>query len=136
MTILNPYLSFLDNARTAMEFYQGVFGGELEMNVFGEFPDMLQDPSQGDLIMHAQLTLPDGSVLMASDTPPGMMPFAQPAGFSISISGDDEAEITRYWEALSDGGTTVMPFEIPPWGGRFGMLVDRFGISWSVSWNG
>jgi len=63
------------------------------------------------------------------------MPYAPPAGFSVSISGDDEAEMTRYWDALLDGGHVQMPFEAPPWGGRFGMLVDRFGISWYISAN-
>ena len=69
MATLNPYLSFRTEARQAMEFYQGILGGDLEITVFGEFADMVQNPDQNDLVMHAQLTTPDGLVLMASDTP-------------------------------------------------------------------
>jgi PhnB protein len=83
-------------------------------------------------VMHAQLTTPDGFVLMASDTP-SSMPYAEPAGFAVSISGGDEATLERYWDALAEGGTVTMPFETPPWGGRFGMLTDRFGVDWMVA---
>lgn len=132
MANLNPYLSFRDNAREAMEFYQGVLGGELDVNVFSEFPDMLQDPSEGSLVMHAQLTTPDGLVLMASDTP-SSMPYVAPQGFSVSLSGTS-AETTRtVWEALSDGATITMPLAPAPWGGLFGMLVDRFGVDWMLN---
>jgi len=68
---------------------------------------------------------------MASDSPEGI-PYSPPAGFSVSVSGT-EAEVTPYWHALSAEGRVVLPYETPPWGGRFGMLVDRFGISWMVA---
>ncbi|MBU4464808.1 MAG: VOC family protein [Actinobacteria bacterium] len=131
MASLNPYLSFTDDARAAMEFYRSVFGGELVIDTFAAF-DMGQDPSENDLVMHAQLETPDGFVLMAADTP-STMPFARPAGFSVSVSGDDEPMLERYWNGLADGGTITAPFETPPWGGRFGMLTDRFGIDWMLS---
>ena len=53
----------------------------------------------------------------------------------MSVSGDDEAALQGFWDKLSDGGTVVMPFDTPPWGGRFGMLTDRFGIDWMVALN-
>ncbi len=71
---------------------------------------------------------------MASDTPAGM-PHSPPAGISVSVSGDDEAALQGYWDALAEGGTVVMPFDVPPWGGRFGMLTDRFGIDWMIALN-
>ena len=71
---------------------------------------------------------------MASDTPSGM-PYNTPQGFSVSISGDEADEIRRIWDALSAGGTVTMPLDTPPWGGLFGMLVDRFGIAWMVAAN-
>jgi PhnB protein len=134
MPSLNPYLSFRDTARAAMEFYQSVFGGELTLSTFGEFPGMTQDPAESDLVMHAQLTSPDGFVLMGADTPSGM-PYREPGGISVSVSGDDEQQLQGFWDALSDGGTVVMPYEVPPWGGRFGMLRDRFGIDWMVAYS-
>ena len=69
---LNPYISFADNARQAMEFYRGVFGGELAMNTFGEMGGAA--PGDENKIMHAQLETPAGYTLMASDTPPGHAP--------------------------------------------------------------
>ncbi|MGN8553911.1 UNVERIFIED_CONTAM: VOC family protein [Microbacterium sp. SLM126] len=134
MPSLNPYLSFQNQAREAMTFYQSVFGGELDVSTFGQFEGMVQDPAENDLVMHAQLTSPDGFVLMAADTPTGME-YRRPAGISVSVSGDDEAALQGWWDALSDGGTTVMPFATPPWGGRFGMLTDRFGIDWMLALN-
>lgn len=131
MSTLNPYLSFRTDARQALEFYQGVLGGELEINLFGEFPDMVQDPSQHDLVMHGQLTTSDGMVLMASDTPNGM-PYETPQGFSVSLSGNTQARTQEVWDRLAEGGQVAMPLDVPPWGGTFGMLVDRFGIAWML----
>lgn len=131
MANLNPYLSFRNDARQAMEFYRSVLGGELDISEFGEFPDMGHDPSENDLVMHAQLTTPDGMVLMASDTPTGM-DYQKPQGFSVSLSGNSEAVSREVWEKLADGATVTMPLDTAPWGGLFGMLVDRFGVAWMV----
>ena len=127
---LNPYLTFPGTAREAMTFYKDVFGGELTMNTFGEFG---AEGEGNDGIMHAQLEAPGGMVLMASDTAPG-----QGEGFragdhmSVSLSGDDEA-LRGYWDGLSQGATVTMPLEKQMWGDEFGMLTDRFGISWLVN---
>lgn len=131
MANLNPYLSFRTEARQAMEFYRDVLGGDLEITTFGEFPDMVQDRDQADLVMHAQLTTDDGLVLMASDTPDGMT-YEASAGISVSLSGNTQARTQEVWDALSAGATVTMPLDTPPWGGTFGMLVDRFGISWML----
>jgi PhnB protein len=132
MTVrLNPYLSFRDNARDAMTFYESVFGGELTVSTFADF-QASTDPGEQDKIMHSQLETPDGLVLMAADTPAGMEHRPQ-AGVSVSLSGDDEARLRGYWERLSEGGTVTMPFESAPWGATFGMCVDRFGTSWMVN---
>jgi PhnB protein len=132
MTVwLNPYLSFRDDAREAMTFYQSVFGGELTVSTFADF-DASADPTEQDKIMHAQLETPDGLVLMGADTPEGME-YRPQAGISVSLSGDDEARLRGYWERLSEGGGVTMPFEKAPWGDVFGMCVDRFGTSWQVN---
>jgi PhnB protein len=71
---------------------------------------------------------------MGSDTPTSM---GQPRGNGqISLSGDDEAELTGYWNKLSDGATVVMPLAKAPWGDSFGMLTDRFGVPWMVNISG
>ena len=127
---LNPYLSFKDNARQAMEFYKEVFGGELDLNTFGE--SGAADGPDADKIMHAQLETGSGFTLMASDTPPGM-PYNPGDTISISLSGDDGDELRGYWEKLSAGGNVTMPLEKQMWGDEFGMCVDRFGIPWMVN---
>ena len=132
MTVrLNPYLSFRDNAREAMTFYQSVFGGELTVSTFADF-NPGADPADQQKVMHSQLEAPDGLVLMAADTPTEME-YRPQAGVSVSLSGDDEARLRGYWERLSDGGTITMPFDKAPWGDTFGMCIDRFGTSWLIN---
>lgn len=133
MSTLNPYISFKDSARQALEFYQTVFGGELSIDTFASY-EMGQDPSENHLVMHGQLETPEGFTLMAADTPSSMT-YVKPAGIAVSVSGDENALLEGYWNALADGGDVTMPLDTPPWGGRFGMLTDRFGIDWLISIN-
>jgi PhnB protein len=129
-TRLNPHLSFRDNAREAMEFYHGVFGGELNVSTFGEF-QASDDPAEQNKVMHAMLVSPNGLVLMAADTP-NSMDLASGSNVAVALSGEDESELRGYWEKLSEGGQVVMPFEQAPWGDVFGMCVDRFGTQWMI----
>jgi PhnB protein len=134
-SLLNPYISFKDTARDAMEFYQSVFEGELTVNTFGEYGD--SSSPAADLVMHAMLTTASGFTLMAADTPEGM-DFTPGSQITISLSGDgDDAEAIRgYWEALSDGATVTVPLEKQVWGDEFGQITDRFGINWMVNIGG
>jgi PhnB protein len=127
---LNPYLSFDGNAREAMQFYRDALGGNLSMTTFGEF-GQAGTPIE-HLIMHAMLETPAGFTLMGSDTPPGM-DYRPGTNITVSLSGDDEAELSGYWDALSQGGTVTMPLERQVWGDLFGQCVDRFGISWVIN---
>jgi len=128
-TRLNPYISFKDNAREAMTFYQQALGGELTISTFGEYGG---DESVADGVMHAQLETPDGLTLMASDTPPGM-PARSGDNITISLSGDDGDTLRSRFEALAEGGTIDVPLEKQVWGDEFGSLTDRFGIGWLVN---
>jgi PhnB protein len=130
-TRLNPYIGFRDNAREAMEFYKSVFGGELQISTFADF-QASQDPSEADNVMHSMLETPNGLVLMAADTP-SHMEWQPGSNISISLSGDDEAELRGYYERLSADGTVIMPLEKAQWGDTFGMFTDRFGINWLVN---
>jgi PhnB protein len=127
---LNPYINFNGNTREAMEFYGEVFGAKPTFSTFGDFGD----PSApgADKIMHAMLDTPSGYTLMASDTPPGS-PYTPGSAITISLSGDDDAELRGYWDRLADGGAVMMPLEKQMWGDVFGMCTDRFGIAWMVN---
>lgn len=129
-TRLNPYLAFEREAREAMNFYHGVFGGDLVLSTFAE-DGMQHEPADADLVMHSQLTTAEGHTLMASDTPPSMP--APARGQQVSVSGDDAHLLTRYWEGLSDGARILEPLARAPWGDTFGMLIDRWGVLWMVS---
>ncbi|BDI22856.1 VOC family protein [Herbiconiux sp. L3-i23] len=130
-TLLNPYFNFRGQAKEAMEFYRSVFGGELIGNTFREF-QMPTEPGEEDLIMHSQLTTPGGLTLMGADVPTGME-FHPGHQVSASLSGDDEAELTRFWSGLSEGAEVSQELQKAPWGDSFGMLTDRYGIQWLVN---
>ena len=132
-SILNPYLSFSNNARQAMEFYKSVLGGELRVMTFAD-GGMADNPADASKVMHAALTSPAGFTLMGSDTPASMGQ-PRPNG-GISLSGNDEAELSGYWKKLSDGATVMMPLAKAPWGDSFGMLTDKFGVGWMVNISG
>lgn len=127
---LNPYINFDGNARQALEFYKDVFGGELNLSTFGQFPGA--DPAIAEKIMHGQLETPSGYTLMASDVPPDME-INSGNNFTVSLSGDDADELRGYWERLAEGGTVAMPLEKQMWGDEFGQCVDKFGVQWLVN---
>jgi PhnB protein len=130
-TRLNPYISFRDNAREAMEFYHSVFGGKLDMNTFKEF-GASHGPEDDDKIMHSMLETKNGMVLMGADTPKDM-DHSPTSNISISLSGEDEGELRGFYDKLSTGGVTIMPLEKASWGDIFGMCADKFGVTWLVN---
>lgn len=130
-TKLNPYLNFKDNARQAMEFYKTVFGGKLTISTFKEF-QAAQDPSEDNLVMHSVLEADNGITFMAADTP-NRVEYKPGTNYSMSLSGDDEAELGGYFQKLAAGGEVTMPLTKAMWGDMFGMLVDKFGVSWLVN---
>lgn len=129
---LNPYLGFRDTAAAAIEFYQSVFGGEVDCTTFAQAN--LGGPEDADKAMHARLVTPNGMTLMAADIPKSME-LTRGSDYSVSLSGGtDDAEVLSGWfAALSEGGTIVMALEPAPWGDTFGMCVDRFGVKWMVN---
>ena len=126
---LNPYISFKDTARDAMEFYKSVFGGELNVSTFGQYGDT--GPG-ADNVMHAQLETPSGYTIMASDTPEGMS-YEPGNNITVSLSGDDSDELRGYFDKLSEGGNVSMPLEKQMWGDEFGQLTDKYGVGWLVN---
>jgi PhnB protein len=128
---LNPYINFNGNSREAMEFYKTVFGGTLTTSTYKE-GGMPHDPSEANKLMHAMLVADNGITLMAADIPDAV-PHKAGTNVSISLSGDNEKELTGYWEKLSADANIREPLKKAPWGDTFGMLADKFGIEWMVN---
>ena len=130
----HPYV-FFSNGQCAEAFrwYQQIFGGELRISTYGEYGH--GDAASADKVMHAQLDTPSGYTLMASDAPEGMDRDSG-SSITISISGDDEADLRGYWDGLTEGGAVMVPLEKQMWGDAFGMCTDRFGIRWMVNISG
>ena len=126
---LNPYITFAGTARAAMTFYQGIFGGELHLNTFGEYGD---DSPTADNVMHGMLETPGGFTLMGADNPPGM-DVTVGDNISVSLSGDGADELRGYFAKLSESGSVTLPLEVQMWGDEFGMCTDQFGINWMVN---
>lgn len=136
MKAIQPYLNFQGNAEEAFNFYKSVFGGEF-LNVM-----RYEDTADGDKLtteekekmMHISLPLTNGTILMASDVPSSMgMTINQGNNFFLSIDTDTKEEADNLFELLSDGGKVEMPMQNTFWGAYFGMLCDKFGIQWMVS---
>lgn len=140
-TTLTPYLSFDGKTREAFAFYETALAGKIEaMMAYKDMPapptpaEGCGDgmPPSGDGIMHASLLLPGGDRLFAGDTPPGM-PFEGCKGVMMALQYDTVDEANRVFDALSQGGQVTMPMAPAFWAKTFGMLTDRYGISWAIN---
>lgn len=122
------YIHFDGNCREAMTFYQKCFEGELQLNTY---PDASGKPSTdpGATIMHSQVLLGGMPLLMASDTTPEG-PVKAGNNFSVAIECESIEEIERLFNGIGEKGKVRLPLSDMPWGARFGMLTDQFGIQW------
>ncbi|MCR8956741.1 VOC family protein [Variovorax sp. S2] len=130
---MQAYLTFNGNAAEALAFYAKALGGKVIFSMtFGESPMGAETPgAYKGKIMHATLEA-RGHQLMASDMPPGMA-FEGYKGFSLSVQGDNVDEGKKLFEALAEGGEVTMPYGPQFWAVGFGMLTDKFGVSWMVN---
>ncbi len=129
---LNAYLLFNGNCEEAFKFYEQHLGGKIEaMVTHADTPAEAQTPPEWrDKILHARMVV-GGTVLMASDAPPGRQ--QTPQGFSISLGTKDIAEAERLFQVLSQNGKVQMPLQQTFWAKRFAMLTDQFGIPWMIN---
>ena len=131
---LNPYLNFDGNCEEAINFYADVLGGEIKMLMrFSEAPpgEFEAEESWKDKVMHATLEFGDGNTILFSDhVHPGYSQ-GNNAHMSLNIGEDETAE--KVYNSLAEGGIQTMPFAEVFWGGKFGMLTDKFGVHWMVS---
>ena len=142
-TTLTPYLSFDGTTREAFAFYEKALGAQIQAMM--SYADMPTPPAgsaaescggqsapTGDGIMHASLVLPGGALLFAGDTPPGM-PFEGIKGVMLTLEYDTVEQAERAFAALAEGGRITMPLAPSFWAKTFGMLTDRFGVSWALN---
>jgi PhnB protein len=128
----NLHLVFLGKCREAFAFYEKTFGTKVQFTMtYGEGPEGTPVPAEmKDAIMHTSMPL--GSItLMGCDTPPGRGQAM--GGFQVSVASEDEADVSRWFSALSDGGSVQMPLAKTFWSPLFGMCTDKFGVGWMVS---
>jgi len=133
-TTVTPYLSFGGNTREAFAFYEKALGARIEtMMSYADMPaSTAATAGCGDGIMHARLVLPGGAMVFAGDTPPGM-PYEGMKGVMLAIQYDTIDQAQGAFHALSQGGQVTMPLAPAFWAKTFGMLTDRFGVSWAVN---
>ena len=138
MARVSTYLNFTRNTLEAFNFYKSIFGGEFGGNGIARFRDI--PPSDGmpelpdedkDLVMHIELTITGGHVLMGTDAPESM-------GFNvnfgnnvyINLEPDTRKETKHLFDSLSAGGKITMELQDMFWGDYFGSCTDKFGVQW------
>ncbi|HEX6141967.1 MAG TPA: VOC family protein, partial [Geminicoccaceae bacterium] len=129
---VQPYLFFDGRCEEAVEFYRSVLGAEVEMMMrFKDNPEPPPDPTPGhaDKVMHTSFRIGDTTVLASDGRCQGRPSFQ---GFSLSLTTSGEAEAERLFAALSDGGEVQMPLGRTFFSPLFGMVADRFGVSWMI----
>ena len=126
------HLLFDGQCEEAFRFYEQALGAKITfMSTYTGTPAEQQVPPEWrGKVLHASLALGDQTV-MGADAPPGRYSKAQ--GFSVSLQMKDPAEADRIFHALAENGKVVMPIQQTFWSPRFGMLVDRFGIPWTIN---
>jgi len=141
MAKFNPYLHFPGNTEEAFNFYKSVLGGEFVRVVrYRDLPpsDEHQMPETWlDKIMHIVLPLGKNNVLMGADAmlKRGGHQFTFGDNFHIAVSAENKEEADQLFNGLSAGGKVDMPIADSPWGSYFGMLVDKFGVQWTVDFD-
>ena len=115
------HLNFRGEARQALEFYQSAFGGEIVL---------VPHADDVEHIMWGQVRADNGFHVMAYDVPAALSYDAGDKPVFVSVRGTDAEEITTYWKALSSGATIVQDLAPSGWSPLYGMLKDRFGVTW------
>jgi PhnB protein len=131
---IHPYLSFEGRTEEAIAFYKKALGAEVQMMMRfkdapegGECPGNVKPPP--DKIMHASLMIGESMVMMSDGECKGTVNFS---GIALSIDGKDDAQTEKLYAALSDGGNAIVPLMKTFFSSKFGMVIDRFGVTWMV----
>lgn len=125
------HLNFRGDARAALDFYRAVFDGDPLLVTYAD-AQAVQDPAEAEQVMWGQVTAASGFRVMAYDVPSSQPWEPGENAFFLSLRGDDAEEVSARWERLADGATVVQPLAPSAWAPLYGMLKDRFGVTWVV----
>lgn len=130
---LKPYVFFYGRCEEALEFYKKIFGGAYDVQRVGESPAASEmPPGSENRVMHAAFNAP-GMSFFASDGRDSKPIDPDEGNISLALDAPSDAEGERVLKALSEGGKITMPLEDASWGGKFGMVQDRFGNEWLIT---
>lgn len=133
---LKPYVFFYGRCEEALGFYKKVLGGDYELQRVKETPMASEmPPGSENRVMHASFNAP-GVAFFASDGRDTKAVDPDEGNISLALDAKDDAEGDRVFKALAEGGKVTMPLEAAFWGGRFGMIHDRFGVEWMMTVGG
>ncbi len=124
-----PHLNFRGNARSALELYKSVFGGDLVIVTYKDF-GMAQDPAEAEQVVWGQVTAASGFRVMAFDVLAARPWDPGTNAFFVAVRGDSAEEIEGLWKKLAEGATVLQPLAKSQWAPLYGMLTDRFGVTW------
>lgn len=139
MPTINPYLNFQGNTEEAFNFYKSVFGGDFIGGIsrFENTPDADKLPeSEQNKVMHIALPFGENNMLMATDALESMGQEVNPGNnLYLCISADSKGQADDFFKGLSEGAEIEMDMQDMFWGDYFGMLTDKFGVRWMISFN-
>lgn len=125
------HINFRGDARKALEFYQSVFGGDLSIATYADI-HAVEDPAQTDQVAFGRVAAPNGFAIMAYDVQPAKSYHRGENSFYVTLQGTDAEETKALWDALNDGAATLIPLAPAAFAPLYGMLTDRFGVTWIV----
>nr|WP_226905085.1 VOC family protein [Pedobacter schmidteae] len=136
MVALNPYLNFPGTSEEAFNFYQSTIGGEIALIMrFRDIPEDNTPENEKDKICHISLKLPNGTILMATDALESQgHKLTTGNSFFLSLGVESVAEADRVFAAFSAAGQVQMPMDHMFWGDYFGIVTDKFGTQWMISY--
>ncbi len=127
---VTPYLMLDGRCEEAIEFYKKAVGAEVGVLMrFNEAPEGACAPGAGDKVMHSAFKIGDTTVMASDGNNAGRPEFK---GISLSLNAKDEADADRLFKNLSEGGQVQMAMEKTFFAKRFGVLADKFGVSWMI----
>jgi len=129
MITTTTHLNFRGTARQALEFYHQVFGGQIMLVTHAQtYPDFA--PAEAEHVAYGQVQSPEGFSVMAFDVPASRPYSPGESAVFVSVRGTDADELNRYWNGLAEGATIIQPIAPSAWTPLYGMLKDKFGITW------